>query len=197
MKTKEKIMLSVLELASENGLGNVSLSMIADKVGIRKASLFSHFKSKDDIIGSLYEYLRERARNRGIAPIDYDELLSGKSAQQVLTTVTNNYIDINTKGEMLSFYKFIYSERAINPMAAKIMLTETETMMKQTRSLLSIMEKYGLLNFSGKDINLANTMFCLTFHEMMEIQLDRKLCGIEDDGREIHEFIEGFCKLYA
>jgi len=62
MKTKERILKCTLELAAENGLGNVSLSKIAEKVGIRKATLFSHFKSKDEIIRSLYDYLREQAQ---------------------------------------------------------------------------------------------------------------------------------------
>ena len=38
MATKESILTAALDLASEKGLGNVSLSQIAKKAGIQKAS---------------------------------------------------------------------------------------------------------------------------------------------------------------
>lgn len=47
---KEEILLATLELASEKGLGSVSLNMIADKVGIRKPSLYNHFSSKEELV---------------------------------------------------------------------------------------------------------------------------------------------------
>lgn len=197
MKTREKILCCTLALASENGLGNVSLSMIAEKVGVRKATLFSHFESKDDIIQSLYEYLRDKAKNKQTAFVDYDLLMQGKNAEQVLMIVVANYKNMNDQKDMSDFYKFIYSERAINAAAAMIMLTETETMLQQTKNLLLAMKKNGLLNFGGKDIDIASTMFCLTIHELMDIEYDRRLNDMDDGGEEIHKFIVGFCELYA
>ena len=37
---KKEIILATLELAANKGLGNVSMNMIADKVGIKKPSLY-------------------------------------------------------------------------------------------------------------------------------------------------------------
>jgi len=197
MKTREKILYCLLELAAEKGLGNVSLSMIAEKVGIRKATLFSHFKSKDDIIQSLYEYLREQAQNKRTISFDYAIFLQGKNAEQVLMEVVNNYMNMNTQKDFSDFYKFIYSEMAINPSAAMIMLTETETMLQQTKNLFKAMKKNGILSFKEKDIDLASTLFCLTIHELMDIEMYRKLNDLDDNGEEIHKFLVGFCNLYA
>jgi len=197
MKTRERILHCLLELAAEKGLGNVSLSMVAEKVGIRKATLFSHFESKDDMIQSLYTYLREQARNEQMASVDYDKFVQGKSAGQVLMAVVIGYQTMNSQKDMSAFYKFIYSERSINAAAANIMLTETETMLKQTKNLFEAMKKNSLLSFRGKDIDLASTMFCLTIHELMDIELDRRLNNMEDDGKDIQKFITGFCELYA
>lgn len=47
---KEEIVLVTLELAADKGLANVSMSMIADKIGIKKPSLYKHFTSKDEIV---------------------------------------------------------------------------------------------------------------------------------------------------
>ena len=61
---KEEILLATLELASEKGLGSVSLNMIADKVGIRKPSLYNHFSSKEELVEALYQFLREQAKKK-------------------------------------------------------------------------------------------------------------------------------------
>lgn len=80
MTTKEKILMATLELAAEKGLGAVSLSQIAKKVGIQKPSLYNHFSSKDEIIDGLYEYLRSQAKeNMNGESIDYGKLVKGKN----------------------------------------------------------------------------------------------------------------------
>jgi len=197
IKTRERILHCLLELAAEKGLGNVSLSMVAEKVGIRKATLFSHFESKDDMIQSLYVYLREQAQKNRDASIDYDKLVQGKTAEQVLTEVVTNYKNMNAQKDIANFYKLIYSEMAINPSAAMIMLIETESMLQQTKNLFAAMKKNGLLNFEGKDIDLASTLFCLTIHELMNIGMYRELNDMKDNEEEIQKFIVSFCGLYA
>lgn len=64
MERKEEIILASLELASQNGLSAVSMSQIAQKVGIKKASFYNHFSSKEEIINQMYVYLRNQAQTR-------------------------------------------------------------------------------------------------------------------------------------
>ena len=54
MGRKEEILYATLELAAENGMKGVSMSQIADKVGIKAPSLYNHFKSKDEIIRNVH-----------------------------------------------------------------------------------------------------------------------------------------------
>ena len=51
--TKLEILDTALELFSVQGFEATSLSQIADAVGIRKASLYSHFESKQEILDAL------------------------------------------------------------------------------------------------------------------------------------------------
>ena len=60
MTRKEEIISATQELASEYGLKAVSLGQIADRVGIRKASLYNHFSSKEEIVGEMYSVLRSK-----------------------------------------------------------------------------------------------------------------------------------------
>ena len=59
MDRKSEIIYAALELASEKGLGTISMQQIADKVGITKASLYNHYSSKDEIVNAMYHYLRD------------------------------------------------------------------------------------------------------------------------------------------
>lgn len=51
--TKQKILDAALDLFSTQGFDATSVSQIADEVGIRKASMYSHFASKQEILDSL------------------------------------------------------------------------------------------------------------------------------------------------
>lgn len=60
------------ELAAQKGLASVSMSMIADKIGIKKPSLYKHFQSKDEIVEAIYQFLRQQAKEKAnIKPMDY------------------------------------------------------------------------------------------------------------------------------
>ncbi|MDY4187514.1 MAG: TetR/AcrR family transcriptional regulator, partial [Candidatus Borkfalkiaceae bacterium] len=51
--TKREIITAALDLFSTQGFEATSISQIADAVGIRKASLYSHFESKQAILDAL------------------------------------------------------------------------------------------------------------------------------------------------
>ena len=85
---REEILMAALELAAEKGLGNVSLHMIANKVGIKKPSLYNHFASKEELVEAMYEFLREQAKaNANIPAVDYSALFAGKTALEILQQV--------------------------------------------------------------------------------------------------------------
>lgn len=196
MASKETILMATLELASENGLGAVSLSQIAKKVGIQKASLYSHFSSKDEIIDSLYHYLRTKARSK-VTPgeIDYGELVRGKKAVEVLRYVINSYQTMNEDSDMMQFYRFIMSERSFRGEAAKIMVAETEKMFLATKQLFYAMQVQQVMHFSNVD--MAAFSFAMSVHSIMNYIEDKKTAGMDDDGNMLEEFIEDFCKVYG
>jgi AcrR family transcriptional regulator len=52
--TREKIRSVALELFAEQGYDKTSLREIAERLGVTKAALYYHFKSKEDIVASLF-----------------------------------------------------------------------------------------------------------------------------------------------
>lgn len=58
--TKQEILNASLDLFSVQGFEATSISRIADAVGIRKASLYSHFESKQAILDALVKEIMEQ-----------------------------------------------------------------------------------------------------------------------------------------
>lgn len=199
---KEKIILATLEIAAEKGLAGVSMSLIADKIGIKKPSLYKHFSSKDEIVEAMYQFLRDKSKEKAnIQPVDYSTLFAGKTAYEVLKGVVQGYINMNHQEQMLTFYKVIYSERSIQPMAAKIMAEETERMIIATKQLFYAMEIHKLLHFENADMSALS--FAMTVHGLMDYDLDQKYGYDEEkcaDSKEysnknlLDEYLKWFCE---
>lgn len=195
---KEEIVLVTLELAAEKGLANVSMSMIADKIGIRKPSLYKHFASKEEIVEAMYEYLRRQAKEKAnIKPIDYSTFFEGKTVYEILQSVVRGYIQMNHQEKMLNFYKVIYSERSLNPMAAKIVAEETDKMIIATKQLFYAMEVHKLLHFTNPDMSAVS--FAMTVHGLMDYELDQSngKCSYDTDKNLLDDYLKWFCEENA
>ena len=70
MNTKEKIFDVSLDLFSRKGYDSVSLREIAEEVGIKKSSIYSHYPSKEAILMDIFEYLTNL--------FEYDDLLNNE-----------------------------------------------------------------------------------------------------------------------
>ena len=72
--TKKEILEAALELFSVQGFEATSISQIASSVGIRKASLYSHFENKQAILDALVkEVLEQYAAHSIFAGTDWEE----------------------------------------------------------------------------------------------------------------------------
>ena len=191
--------MATLELAANKGLGNVSMNMIADKVGIKKPSLYNHFASKEELVETMYQFLREEAKkNANVGAIDYTAIFAGKSALEILRMMVGGYFNMNQQEHMLNFYKVIYSERNIQPMAAKILAEETEKMIIATKQLFYAMEVHKLLHFQNADMSAVS--FAMTVHGLMDYELDLRSGGCKTENQErndLDEYLQWFCKENA
>ena len=198
MERKEEIILAALELASRNGLKSISMVQIAEKVGINAPSLYNHFKSKDEIVKAMYSFLRERAQQNRASGFADPEEFSSKGLERILTESLAAYLGMITDRNMMCFFRVLYSERSINPLAAEIMLEETEHMIRSTRNLFYALAVHGKMRSEGVDT--AAMTFAMTVHSLIDYQMDKITAGRADrfgDGespytKELSEFIRWF-----
>ena len=195
---KKEIIMATLELAANKGLGNVSMNMIANKVGIKKPSLYNHFASKEELVEAMYQFLREEAKkNANVGATDYTIIFDGKSALEILRMMVGGYFNMNQQEYMLNFYKVIYSERSLNPMAAKIVAEETDKMIIATKQLFYAMEVHKLLHFTNPDMSAVS--FAMTIHGLMDYELDQSngKRSYETDKNLLDDYLKWFCKENA
>lgn len=180
MNRKEEIIYATLELASSCGMKGVSMSQIAEKVGIKAPSLYNHFKSKDDIIREMYGFLREKAKeNSAQLPLDYKKFFERKSLEEILLSSLSSYVGIVSDRYMLQFFRVLYSERSTNPIAAQIMLEETERMLTQTRDLFYALAVHGKI--IKENVDMAAMTYSFTVHSLIDYRMDKITAGQEQN----------------
>ncbi len=190
---KEEIVLATLELASEVGLKAVSMQMIADKIGIKKASLYNHFASKDEIIAEMYEFIREKAK-KTISPLQIEKL-KNLDAKTILFDAVHGYIQMCSYPPIIKLYQVLYSEQVFNPSATKIIVEETHKMMEATQQLFQILKDRNELFFY--DVKQDAISFALTIHGLMDLSMNENFISfhkIQCDLKRIDEFILSFLK---
>lgn len=74
--TKEKILLTALQLFARDGYEAVSVRNIAEELGMTKGALYRHYKNKRDIFGSIVERMiqidAQRAKDYQMPVEEYD-----------------------------------------------------------------------------------------------------------------------------
>lgn len=192
---KEEIITATLKLASEKGLKAVSMSMIADEIGIKKPSLYNHFSSKEEIVREMYVFLREKSKTFAKEQnTDYAHLFQTKTACEILKIMVQNYILMCSCKEMEMFYKVIYAERTTSKEASSILVSETKTMINKTREIFEIFQKNNMLCF--ENIETSAFSFALAIHAIMDFEADKSFSEtgkIERNLESINNYISVFC----
>lgn len=178
MNRKEEIIYATLELASECGMKGVSMSQIAEKVGIKAPSIYNHFKSKDDIIREMYGFLRQQAQsNNKPAALDYKKLFEKKTVEEILMGSLSTYMGIVSDKYMFHFFKVLYSERSTSKTAATIMVEETERMIEKSRDLFYALAVHGKIK--NENVDTAAMTYALTIHSLIDYRMDQITAGLK------------------
>ncbi len=193
MSKKEEIILATLDLASEYGLKSLSMSQIAERVGIKKPSLYNHFESKEMLLKEMYEYIRNKSRKKIYNTMN-SEYFADKSAYDILCESVVNYKNMVLSDEMLNFYKVIYSERSISNEASQILIEETNKMVNATKFLFKMLNETNKLFVDNIDI--ASISFSMTIHSLIDYELDCIKTNNEYNKAIIKQYIKWFCDTY-
>lgn len=120
--TREKIISAFLFSSFDKSAGATSLQDISDVLQIKKASLYNHFESRDEMYGATLEFCRETLEAVNFIPDELRE--NGKFGQESLSVtlkkILKRYVNLYEAEPLFQIYSFIHSEKYFNPQAEKI-----------------------------------------------------------------------------
>ena len=164
--TKQAILEASLDLFSVQGFEATSIAQIASAVGIRKASLYSHFESKQAILDALVKEVLDQYAERSIfARADWDSSDEAEdkpvctpeaAAQLILEQVRYILHD----PPISRARKMLVMEQFQNPELAALQTRQNYTdVMRYFTGLVKYMIRHGIL--AGEDPEIMAAQLCL------------------------------------
>lgn len=196
--TKQEILEAALDLFSTQGFEATSVSQIADAVGIRKASLYSHFASKQEILESLMTQVLEQYNKHSIfIHIDWDnaafaEAKQNLSAEEVEQLAFTQIRYILHDPLVSKARKMLTIEQFRNAQMAELQTKQNYTnVMKYFTNLMRFFIQRGKLKDGDAEIMAAQ--LCLpvsVWINLCDREPEREDEVIELVGRHIRQFFE-------
>ncbi|MCZ3367005.1 MULTISPECIES: TetR/AcrR family transcriptional regulator [Methanobacterium] len=192
--TKERIFESAIDLFAQKGFDATSMREIAEAVGIKKASLYSHYKSKNEIMDNIFEYFKkELIKMRPPEAQNLDKI--DKVTPEIFRQRANLTLYIFKNPVMEKIFRIISSEQYKDKRARMIVL---ECLIHEpysfSRAVLEIMVKKGIINKIDPDIKAMEfqyTIFTL-FMEYLLLKSDNSNTG--KIGEMIEKHLDYFVK---
>ena len=193
--TKQEILEASLELFSVQGFEATSISQIAGAVGIRKASLYSHFESKQAILDALVkEVLEQYGQHSLFAKTDWGKAEIPSSAEDTVRMIQGQLRYILHDHTVSRARKMLVIEQFQNPELAKLQTKQNYSdVLTYFTGLMEQLIGRGVL--AGEDPEIMAAQFCLPVSAWIN------LCDREPEReREVMDLIERhirqFFRLY-
>ena len=129
--TKERIFDACIELFSTLGYENVTVREIANKVGIKAASIYNHYPSKEQILDEVYDYYWQHYFDTRLPIEDMKKQMETEDAEAFIFAMARNFESDDPKQHvrMILITKLVYmrlfQDEAANALFAKTYADET------------------------------------------------------------------------
>lgn len=193
--TKQEILNVSLDLFSIYGFEATSMSKIANTIGIRKASLYSHFESKQAILNEIIDEILEYYDKKSIfvntdwntedIPESVDEIVK-KIQEQIQFILHDPYIS--------KARKMLVIEQFNNPILSKLQTKQNyiDVLNYFTEFIQLLIQKDILIE---EDATIMASQFCLPITVWINL-CDREPERENEVMERIQKHIEQFFKVY-
>ena len=142
--TKQKILECATDLFAEKGYTETSIRELAAAVGLKEASIYNHFLSKNAILESILEEYSELTR-AAFEPEQLNNLKNNPSADGILSCMQLVFKEGKEKYHLQQLY-VILQEQHRNPTVGKFLsdhfILGNENVVKE---IINILKDYGVL----------------------------------------------------
>ena len=202
VSTKDQILDVALDLFSIRGYEATSISQIADAVGLRKASLYSHFTSKQDILDTLVEELTNEYNQYSIfAKADWDDPQftkdkKGKSVETIISEIQGQIRYIIHDPKISKIRKLLTIEQFQNETLKKIQSKLTyEDVLRYNLGQINFLIREGILKDENPDIMAAQLAWPISmWTNLCDREPEREAEAMELLDRHVRQFFRVYGK---
>jgi hypothetical protein len=169
--TKDSIIKALLDAAFSRSTGATSLANVADALHIKKASLYNHFNSREDLIFQTTNSCAEYIREISFIPNDFESVTKKYPPETVLKGLVTRYVKMHEKSPLFQIYTFVESQKYFNPEAAKISTEQKEKLISQTEKILISLSSLGKIKIPGSLIHGTAVWFCSGVNDILDKHL--------------------------
>lgn len=192
--TREKILSEALALFSVNGFDGVSMSDIADTVGIKAASIYKHYTGKEDIFNSIVQRFKDKTDS-----IFNPELLNNTDyvniSMEMLVGMIQRTFQIYAEDPFLSKCRRLFMLSAFNR-------PEIGKLYAENFILLPIQYQEGIFEMLQRKNGLTSiNVSVMAYHFYTPIlillqEYDYKSITMEEALKKIEMFVAQFKEVY-
>ncbi|SFB33588.1 DNA-binding transcriptional regulator, AcrR family [Acetitomaculum ruminis DSM 5522] len=194
---KAQILNEALELFSKRGFEATSIAQIAEAVGLKKASLYSHFASKQDILDTLLDVMEKKySENSILSKVNWDNPefikdMEKMSAKDLGNMVKRHIIFIIHEPGISKMRKFFTIEQFRNEKIAKVQTQHSyEDILKFSNGLIRFLIKKGDLVDDNPDIIAAQFAWPVSIWiNLCDREPEREAEVLELVDRHIHQML--------
>ena len=165
--TKEQIIKSVLDASFYKGASKISLSDVASGLGIKKASLYNHIESRDEMFANVFDYCEIFLGKLKFIPDDIETVASRYSSQTVLKGIMKRRFRMHQKPPLLQIYFFTQSQKYFDIRAQQIVKAQHERLALQIKEVLQVLSRCGKGKADTSELDAVATWFCAGSEELL------------------------------
>jgi AcrR family transcriptional regulator len=183
MKTRERILLTALDMFNAEGVSRVSTNHIADEMDISPGNLYYHFRNKDDLIHELFDRFRKRMEELLMAPADRTMDLE------------DTWFYLHLLFETIWEYRFLYRNLVDLTQNDRSLRIHFNHLIRQkiqgARSVLDGLTQAGLLEAdeAEREATALNIVVLTTYWLNFSMIRDREYDGAKDLGEAVHQVL--------
>ena len=197
VNTKQEILHAALELFSVQGFEATSTAQIAGAVGIRKASLYSHFANKQAILDALVqEVLKQYENHSHFARADWEKDAGSlpQTSDDAVQMIQGQIRYIHHDTTISRARKMLVIEQFQNPELAKLQTKQNYSdVLRYFTGLINCLIRQGVLAEDDPEIMAAQ--FCLPISVWINL-CDREPEREQEVMELVDKHIRQFFRLY-
>ncbi|MBP5402964.1 MAG: TetR/AcrR family transcriptional regulator [Treponema sp.] len=167
--TQEKIIEAALFCAFDKGMGDTSLNDISNYLSIKKASLYNHFTSKEEMLKAINLYCSDFYLKVNF--VSDDELskagASSSQAEKVFKQCSVNYIKKHEVDPLFQIYTFVNSEKYFN----KEVLDIYNNQIAKIENQIYLFYKLISSNSENAELRRESKLFCNVLMNVLDTYL--------------------------